>query len=201
MERRDRSALRGRVRVGRRHGRVARNPRTCPELFSPDGASFASPGQRPGKQAEKTKPCQGGTRSAVKRPTVCSALAAGPMQSVWVERATGPFCRATRPTAGRTESPPKCLLTRRTRSGGKLPPRTAKLAVPPRPTASFWFRACVLWRFRAHPPVRTHPKSGRGLPQSTPWRTLVALRHTRRHHRSRWFIPCRLPLRFAAGSR
>jgi prepilin-type N-terminal cleavage/methylation domain-containing protein/prepilin-type processing-associated H-X9-DG protein len=54
-----------------------------------------------------------------------------------VERATGPFRRAT--------SPP-CLRTHRelfdwdafdAGVGGKLPPTTARLAVPPKPTASF----------------------------------------------------------------
>jgi len=54
-----------------------------------------------------------------------------------VERAAGPFGRATSPPAARAggsliDEPLPCA-----RRGGKLPPRTAKLAVPPEPTAPF----------------------------------------------------------------
>jgi hypothetical protein len=60
-----------------------------------------------------------------------------------VERATGPFCRATSPTHWGKESsvlgePASPFLP-----GGKLPPETARLAVPPEPIA--WFRL-RLWR-------------------------------------------------------
>jgi hypothetical protein len=50
----------------------------------------------------------------------------------WVERATGPFCRATSPTAVRTTTSLNGELRPCARLGGKLPPRTAKLAVPVR---------------------------------------------------------------------
>ena len=55
-----------------------------------------------------------------------------------VERATGPFCRATRPTAVRTTRSLNGERWPCVRLGGKLPPRTAKLAVPPGLTA--WIR-------------------------------------------------------------
>jgi hypothetical protein len=55
---------------------------------------------------------------------------------VWVERATGPSCRATSPTVERTAHSRNGERSRCARLGGRLPPRTAKLAVPPRPTAS-----------------------------------------------------------------
>ena len=56
---------------------------------------------------------------------------------VWVERATGPFCRATSLTAEHKEGEPNGVQSPCARLGGRLPPRTAKLAVPPGPTASF----------------------------------------------------------------
>ncbi len=48
-----------------------------------------------------------------------------------VERDTGPFCRATRPTALRTTRAPNGERSSCAQLGGRLPPRTAKLAVPP----------------------------------------------------------------------
>jgi hypothetical protein len=56
---------------------------------------------------------------------------------VWVERATGPFCRVTSPTVERTAHSRNGERSWCARLGGRLPPRTAKLAVPPRPIASF----------------------------------------------------------------
>ena len=50
--------------------------------------------------------------------------------------ATGPFCRATSPTAVRTTSSLIEEWSPCVRLGGKLPPRTAKLAVPSRPITS-----------------------------------------------------------------
>jgi len=64
-----------------------------------------------------------------------------------VERATGPFCRATSPTAVRTTTSPNSEQFLCVRLGGKLPPRTAKLAVPPRPTA--WFRLSAFGAVRS----------------------------------------------------
>jgi hypothetical protein len=54
-----------------------------------------------------------------------------------VERATGPFWRATSPTALSKERSLFSEPVLRSLPGGKLPPRTARLAVPPKPTASF----------------------------------------------------------------
>jgi hypothetical protein len=59
-----------------------------------------------------------------------------------VERATGPSCRATSPTVERTAHSRNDERSWCARLGGRLPPRTAKLAVPPRPIASFRLRAC-----------------------------------------------------------
>ncbi len=56
---------------------------------------------------------------------------------VWVERATGPFCRAISPIAERKECEPNGVRSPCARLGDRLPPRTAKWAVPPGPTASF----------------------------------------------------------------
>ena len=53
------------------------------------------------------------------------------------ERATGPFCRATRPTAVRTTRALNGERLSCVRLGGRLPPRTGGSPVPPRPTASF----------------------------------------------------------------
>ncbi len=55
-----------------------------------------------------------------------------------VERATGPFCRATRPTAVRTTRALNGERSSCVRLGGRLPPRTGGSPVPPRPTA--WVR-------------------------------------------------------------
>jgi hypothetical protein len=57
------------------------------------------------------------------------------VRAVRVERATGPFCRATSPTAKSDLHTPRLRVSSMT-LGGKLPPRTAKLAVPPKPVCS-----------------------------------------------------------------
>ena len=49
----------------------------------------------------------------------------------WVERATCPFWRATSPTVSMADLDRIIGLPRRRDRGGKLPPRTAKLAVLP----------------------------------------------------------------------
>src|SRR4029453_18398225 len=52
---------------------------------------------------------------------------------VWVERATGPFCRATSPTAERSRNALSAEESLRVRLVARLPPGTARLAVPPKP--------------------------------------------------------------------
>lgn len=60
-----------------------------------------------------------------------------------VERATGPFCRATSPIHWGKESSALGEPPSPSRPGGRFPPETARLAVPPKPIT--WFRS-RLWR-------------------------------------------------------